>query len=98
MMLGNIVSIVDSIVKLKLTININDTDNIINYNVVFVDGNIKIVGEILSIDDGYARVLLIGEIIDGLFITGFIRKPSFKSTCRLIEKDELELLLGGYYE
>ena len=62
---------------------------------VFPEENRSIVGEILNIDNNQIYILLVGEIRNDIFTSGVIKKPSFKSGCRLIYKSELELILGS---
>ncbi len=92
-MLGKIISIIDSEVKVSLTINIYNVLNIIGKNVVF-ESDKKIVGEINSISNNIMEVHLVGEIIDNNFIYGAVVKPSFNSICRLIKEEELDIVFG----
>ncbi len=91
-MLGKIVSVIDDIVKVQLETNIYTLDNIMGKNVIFDEQNLKIVGEIQDGDYTYININLIGEMIDGKFIYGSIVKPSFKSKCRIITKEELDII------
>ncbi len=93
-MLGKIVSIVDSTVTVKLSINIDNQVNLVNLHVVLEDGETKIVGEIEDIDQINAKINIVGEFVNGVFLPGFSKKPAFKSTVRLIKQDELALILG----
>ena len=67
-------------------------DNIMGMNVIFEEENIKIVGEILDGDFTCLNINLIGEIINNKFIYGSIVKPSFRTKCRIIKKDELDII------
>ncbi len=94
-MLGKIESIVDNDVIIKLAIDINAQPNLVNLHVVFEDGTgKKVVGEIANTNQTTMTTTIVGEIVDNSFIPGSSRKPSFKSTIRLIKKEELELLFG----
>ena len=93
-MFGKILSIKDDLVIMENTTGETET-NIINYHVVFSSNNRDTVGEIISVSQKEIHVLLIGEFIDGKFSAGVLKKPSLKSGCRLIYKNEVELLLGG---
>lgn len=93
-MLGNIINIEDNNVFIKLAIDITTQTNLINIHVIFEDGEKKIVGEIVNIGTDTAKITIVGEIENNYFLPGFTKKPSFKSSVRIITMDELALLLG----
>lgn len=93
-MIGNIINIEDNIVTVKLAIDVTTQTNLINIHVVFEDGTKKIVGEIVNIDVNNAKISIVGELADNIFLPGFTKKPSFKSSVRIITMEELALLLG----
>lgn len=93
-MIGNIINIEDNIVTVKLAIDVTTQTNLINIHVIFEDGTKKIVGEIINIDVNNAKISIVGEIADHIFLPGFTKKPSFKSGVRIITMEELALLLG----
>ena len=93
-MLGNIIDIENNIVTVKLAIDITTQTNLINVHVVFEDDSQKIVGEIVNIGIDTAKISIVGEIVDNRFLPGFTKKPSFKSSTRIITMDELALILG----
>lgn len=94
-MLGKIQEIIDNNVTIQLSININEQPNLVNYHVIFEDNTSrKIVGEIANVNQTTMFVTIVGEIINGQFISGGGKKPSFKSNVRLIKSEELELLFG----
>ena len=94
-MLGKILEIIDNTVTVKLSIDINEQPNLVNLHVVFDDGTVeKIVAEIVNVNQTVLTCNIVGEIVNGNFVPGASRKPSFKSNVRLITKEELELILG----
>lgn len=93
-MLGKIISIIDNIAKVKLSIDVDNQANLINIHVIFEDGNKKIVGEIINIDKEYAYIKIVGTIENNNFLPGFSKKPSFKSIVRIVNMEELGLILG----
>jgi len=93
-MLGNIISIEENNVIVKLVIDVTTQTNLINIHVVFEDGNKKIVGEIVNIGVDTAKISIVGEIENNIFLPGVTKKPSFKSNVRIITMEELALLLG----
>ncbi len=70
------------------------TNNLMNMHVVFESGTAKILGEIEDIRPDLMKVHFLGEIKDGRFFGGVIRKPNLDSKIRLITKEELTLLTG----
>ncbi len=94
-MLGKIEEIIDNRVKIRLSIDINEQPNLINLHVVFEDNKgKKIVGEIAEANQEIMLINIVGEINNGIFISGVGLKPSFKSTIRMIKLEELELIYG----
>ena len=43
--------------------------NILNYHVVFLDNDRKVVGEIIGMNDHQIRIMLIGEIRNNIFLS-----------------------------
>ncbi len=68
--------------------------SLLGCHLIFLDENRKIVGEVIYIDELEARIILVGEITNNVFHTGIIKKPSGTSNVRIINKDELELIIG----
>lgn len=94
-MLGKIIAINESIVSVKLDVNVYDYDSLISKNVVFKDGNIINIGEVVAIGNGIMQVTLVGEIKDNNFLFGDITKPSFKAVCYLIDDSILDIILNS---
>lgn len=97
-MLGKIIEIVDGKVCVKLEVNIYNMNNLSGKNVVFEDENTKIVGEVANVYSDRIEVNLIGQIENNIFIYGDIIKPSFKSLCRVITKEELDIMFSNNKE
>ncbi len=93
-MIGSITNIVDNIVYVKLAIDVTTQANLVNIHVVFEDNDRKIVGEIMSMDISSAKISIVGEIVNNYFLPGVTKKPSFKSSVRIINMEELALILG----
>jgi len=94
-MLGKIIAINESIVSVKLDINVYDYDGLIGKNVVFKDVTSINIGEVIAIGNGIMQVTLVGEIKDNRFIFGDISKPSFKAECHLIDDSILNIILNS---
>jgi len=93
-MFGEVLDIYDNYVILE-----NKTGQIessyVNLHVIFSDNLRKVVGEIVELNKKSIKILLIGEIINGVFISGIVKKPNLNNGCRLVYKSEVELLLGN---
>lgn len=88
-MIGKIVSVKDLLVYVKLNINVYEMDNMIGKNVVFAN---RYVGEIENMSDSLIEVSLVGEIVNKTFIPGNLSIPPFNSECRLITKEEIDMM------
>ncbi len=93
-MLGTIIGIEEDTVLIKLGIELNKFQSLINLHVVMEDSDKMLVGEIIDIKEGIAYVNLIGEIIDNKFVFGVIRKPSFSATVKLISKEKIPMIIS----
>ena len=96
-MIGTIIKIEKNTVYLKPNIDIYEYGNLINKHVIFESTN-KLVGEIININQQYIEITIIGEIKENTFIYNDINKPAFKSKCRLINKEDLEIIFGNNSE
>lgn len=93
-MLGMIIGIEEDVVLIKISVELDKVQNLINHYVVMEDTDKMIVGEIVDLKNGIAYVNLIGEIIDNRFVFGVIRKPSFGSNVKLISKEKIPMIIS----
>ena len=93
-MFGTILGFDNNKIYVQNTQGVADT-NYIGYHVVFPEEDHKIVGEIVGIDSRQVVIQLIGEIINGKFANGVLKKPSMNTTARIIFKSELQSILGS---
>ena len=94
-MFGKILNITDSTVEIEINKNAEVIPNLMNLHVVFIDGDTKLLGEVRTVLDGTIHVDLKGQFIGEKFIAGTIKKPSLTSTLRLINDEELNIILGS---
>ncbi len=94
MNIGRIINIDNTNIQIKLDINLEEYSNIMNVHLIFLDGDKKIVGEVTKVATDYVIASVVGEIINNIFLPGIGAKPSFKSQIRIINKEELELIIG----
>lgn len=92
--LGKIVDINGNYVQIEINFNVAQYGSLMNVHIVFDDGNRKIVGEVLKVTIKDLTVGIVGEIIGDTFVPGIGIKPSFASNVRVINRDELTLVLG----
>ncbi len=93
-MLGTIIGIEEDTVLVKLNIELDKFQNLVNLHVVMEDDDKILVGEIIDLKAGTAYVNLLGEIIDGKFVFGVIKKPSFSSSVKLISKEKIPMIIS----
>lgn len=93
-MVGKVIYVSDTLAHIKLDSEDPGALNLINLHIVFEDDQRKILGEVEDISDNIIKVHFLGEIIDGKFVGGVIRKPSLRANIRLISKDEISLIVG----
>ncbi len=99
-MLGKIVGLERNTVFLKLNIDLEKFQSLVNLHVVMEQGDDKIIGEIADIVDGVAKINLLGEIFNNEFVYGVIHKPSFGASVRLISKEKVGMIISSsnYHE
>lgn len=93
-MIGKIIEIINNIVTIELSIDMTNQPNIIGLHIVFEDQNKRILGEVQGINKSILTASIIGEFVDNQFFSGSVRKPAFRSTIRMINAQELEILFG----
>ncbi|MCI8575265.1 MAG: DUF87 domain-containing protein [Bacilli bacterium] len=93
-MFGKIIDITENTIIIENTSNKIET-NLLNIHVIFSDVSRKVVGEIIKITKEQFTIVLLGEIHDTYFQSGIIKVPAMTSSCRIIYKSELELLIGN---
>ena len=94
-MLGKILEINDNSVLIKLNIDINQQPNLIKLHIVFENNDEKIVAEIASVTQTTMTANIVGSIANNEFTPGASSRPSFKSNIRLVNLEELSLILGS---
>ncbi|MFV0250331.1 MAG: ATP-binding protein [Bacilli bacterium] len=93
-MLGKFIGIDENFVLVKITIDLEKVENLINFYAIIDDGKRKIVGEISNIKEGIAYINLLGEIINNKFVFGVILKPSYSSKVSLISPSKIPTIIS----
>ena len=93
-MFGKILYISDTEAHVEVPKEGAPSTNIMNMHVIFEDEGRKVVGEVEDLGSEIMKIRFLGEIENGVFIGGVIRKPTFSSKIRMISNEEVGLLLG----
>lgn len=68
--------------------------NLMNLHVVFENDTDKLLGEVKKVDTETVHIDLLGQFVENRFIAGTIKKPTLDSKVRVINDDELNIILG----
>ena len=93
-MFGEIVYINDNVAHIKVKEGTPVNEDLMNIHVIFEDEKKKILGEVEDITKEIIKIRFLGEIVNGKFIGGVIRKPNLSSDIRVITKEEFKLIIG----
>lgn len=93
-MFGKIVYISDNVAHVSIPSDAPVIMNLMNMHVVFEDEEKKILGEVEDVSDTVIKIRFLGELADGKFIGGVLRKPNLTASTRIIEPDELKIIMG----
>lgn len=94
-MFGKIIYISDSIAHISIPSGTPVNMDLMNMHVIFEDGVRKVLGEVEDVSDSIIKVNFLGEITDGRFVGGVLRKPTLNAKIRLITEEELKLIVGS---
>ena len=99
-MLGQIVSIEENIVVLKLNIDLTKFQSIVNLFTILEEADQRLIGEIIDVKDGKAYIHLLGELRGENFVPGVSHKPSFGASVKLVSKERMPMIMsvGEYQE
>lgn len=68
--------------------------NLMNLHVIFENDKDKLLGEVKKVDTETVHIDLLGQFVENRFIAGTIKKPTLDSRVRVINDDELNIILG----
>lgn len=69
--------------------------NLMNMHVVFENDKDTLLGEVKKVDSDTVSIGLLGQFIGSRFVAGTIKKPTLDSHVRVINDDELNIILGS---
>ncbi len=93
-MFGKIKYISEAAAHIENTLRADETTDLMNMHVVFEAPNQRILGEISEINPETIKINFLGEYVNGRYVNGVIRKPLLTSEIRIINDEELGLLIG----
>ncbi len=93
-MFGKIVYISDSVAHIKIENKTLLAMDLMNLHILFEDEKKRILGEVEDVGEDLLKVHFLGEIENGRFLPGVIRKPSLTAQIRVITSEEARLLTG----
>ena len=93
-MLGKIIGINENLIDVALSVNVCETQNLVNLFVLLSDKGKNFVGEVVGIKDNRASVNLVGEFVSNNFVYGVSNKPSFKAQVNLIAPAYINKIIG----
>ena len=93
-MLGKIIYISNNIAHVQIPSNVKIPTSLMNMHVIFEDINRKVLGEIDDISKDLIKIRFLGEIVNNVFVGGVIRKPTMEATVRMINSEELQIIVG----
>ena len=93
-MFGKIKYISDNTAVVEINKDGNLVNNLMNLHVVFESNGDKLLGEVKNVDENSVKIELLGEFAGTRFIAGTIKKPTLTSTLRVINEEELDIIMG----
>lgn len=93
-MFGKIKYISDNTAVVEINKDGNLVSNLMNLHVVFESNGDKLLGEVKNVDEDIVKIELLGEFTGTRFIAGTIKKPTLTSTLRVINEEELDIIMG----
>lgn len=69
--------------------------NLMNLHVIFETKEQKLLGEVKKADEETVHIDLMGQFVGDRFIAGTIKKPTLDSNIRIINDEELNIILGS---
>ena len=97
-MFGKIVYIGDSEAHVENLQKEATAADLMNLNVIFEEGEQRILGEVFELGSQVIKIRFLGEYINGKYVNGVLRKPLLTSKIRMINQAELMELVGTYDE
>ena len=88
----------DDFCKIQLSNDVKVTENLMNLHLILEDDTKKILAEVEDVNDTEVKADFLGEIVGNRLIGGTIRKPSLNASIRVINQEEIPLIIGADVE
>ena len=92
-MFDKLVHIGDIDVEISLVEGAVITSDIMNMPIVLQDQEKSILAEIKEMNPGRVKAKMLGEMVNGRFIGGILRKPNLNATVRSLTPEELRFIV-----
>ena len=92
-MFKNILYVGDVDVEIALNEESTINTDIMNMPIVLEDNEKAILAEIKEMNPKTVKAKMLGELVNGKFIGGILRKPSLDASIRMLTDDELRYIL-----
>ena len=93
-MFKGLIYVGDIDIEIALMENANFSTDIMNMPIVVQDQEKSILAEIKEMGPGKVKAKMMGELINGKFIGGILRKPNLNATIRSLTPEELKFIVG----
>lgn len=97
-MFGKIKFIAENTAHVSTVATAEEMGDLMNTHVVFEAPNQAILGEVEEVNDEVVKIRFLGEFTNGRYVSGVIRKPVMSSVIRVINDEELKMIVGVYDE
>ena len=91
---GVVTDISEDKVIVSFTTDYAKENTLSDRHVIFLTGNQRIVGTVITVSASEASVRLIGEISGGRFVPGVLTKPSMQNVCLAATDEEIKLIVA----
>lgn len=95
-MFGKILYISDNIAHVENIAGDKVSADLMNVHVIFEAPNQRILGEIVELNKEVIKIKFLGEFLEKRYVNGVLRKPLLTSNLRVINSEELMILVGSY--
>ena len=97
-MFGKIKFIAENTAHVATVASAEEMGDLMNTHVVFEAPDQAILGEVEEVNDQVVKIRFLGEFNNGRYVSGVIRKPVMNSVIRMINDEELRMIVGVYDE
>ncbi len=93
-MFGKIKYISDNEAHVENAASVDMSGDLMNVHVIFEDTEQRVLGEVTEVNDTIIKIRFLGVFNGKRYVNGVIRKPKLSSKIRVINNEELDILMG----